>query len=593
MLKPTSDRLDYGKLLSPPPGYETVFAVGTTYSLDMDALIGICIALGLSESIDGQLRDNPIFLLEALRKTAHKVVIFCEGGQIKVPANMSSLYILLEKIVFQVNLPNKKSFHPKFWLVKYENSDGDIKYRCVVLSRNLTFDRSWDIAVSLEGSKDLAATAKSVPLRDFLKYLMRFTKANDVNANPKRKMLTALSDEVMEVSFSSGDKRFYDFEMWPVGIPYRDNDAVYNMGDAGLFQKYHELLIISPFISGGIIEDFNKLALKNADRTLITRKSELPKLKPEAIDGFVIYTMKDTIVDGEDRFTEEAEEKQKQDIHAKLYLRTKYSDSELYLGSLNASHSACHGNVEFVMKLFGKRGYLNVSNLKKDIFGGDQGNKDNPFELAELPGITEIPAEQFDILQKLIKEVCRARSSASITEQAGKYIITVVFDKLPPLERVYILPLLSKKEKPVGGPLEFTGLEVLQLSEFYVVRAVGDRETVQRVIKIKTDNMPELRENAVVNSIIKDRQSFIQYIAFLLGDDYLLSLLENKGSASGFTSRTGEQSPALYEKMLKTAASAPERFNEIDYLMRMITNEKIIPHGFTELYSTFKKAVKR
>ncbi|MDD4431481.1 MAG: hypothetical protein PHF61_08795, partial [Bacteroidales bacterium] len=74
--------------------------------------------------------------------------------------------------------------------------------------------------------------------------------------------------------------------------------------------------------------------------------------------------MKDAIVDGEDSFTEDAEEKQRQDIHAKLYLKTKYSESDLYLGSLNASHSAYHGNVEFVIKLSGKRRYLNVDILK-------------------------------------------------------------------------------------------------------------------------------------------------------------------------------------------------------------------------------------
>ena len=72
MLKPSGDRLDYSHMLSPPVGYETVFAIGTTYSLDLDALIGISISLGLSESIDSELKDNPIYLLEALQKTADK-----------------------------------------------------------------------------------------------------------------------------------------------------------------------------------------------------------------------------------------------------------------------------------------------------------------------------------------------------------------------------------------------------------------------------------------------------------------------------------------------------------------------------------------
>lgn len=65
MFKPNSDRLDYSKMLTPPYGYDTVFAVGTTYSLDLDALIGISIALGLSESIDSEIKENPIYLLEA------------------------------------------------------------------------------------------------------------------------------------------------------------------------------------------------------------------------------------------------------------------------------------------------------------------------------------------------------------------------------------------------------------------------------------------------------------------------------------------------------------------------------------------------
>ena len=118
MLKPASDRLDYSEMLMPPYGYETVFAVGTTYSLDLDALIGVCIALGLSESIDNELKDNSIYLLEALQKTAEKVLIFCEGGQIKVPSNSNALHILLEKMVVEVVMKNK-IISSKILAVKY------------------------------------------------------------------------------------------------------------------------------------------------------------------------------------------------------------------------------------------------------------------------------------------------------------------------------------------------------------------------------------------------------------------------------------------------------------------------------------------
>ena len=42
MLNPNNDRLDYGQVLAPPSNYKLDFAIGTTYSLDLDALVGAC-----------------------------------------------------------------------------------------------------------------------------------------------------------------------------------------------------------------------------------------------------------------------------------------------------------------------------------------------------------------------------------------------------------------------------------------------------------------------------------------------------------------------------------------------------------------------
>ena len=52
------------------------------------------------------------------------------------------------------------------------------------------------------------------------------------------------------------------------------------------------------------------------------------------------------------------------------------------------------------------------------------------------------------------------------------------------------------------------------------------------------------------------------------------------------------QTPALYEKMLQTAATAPERFKEIDYLIKAVAADGVIPEQFEELYNVFKKVVK-
>ena len=95
MLNPAKNRLNYGELLIPPSGYELDFAVGTTYSLDLEALIGIPLSLSLSEEIEPVLSSNPLYLLEAIRKSTDKFVLFSEAGQIKVPQKGNFIFSLL------------------------------------------------------------------------------------------------------------------------------------------------------------------------------------------------------------------------------------------------------------------------------------------------------------------------------------------------------------------------------------------------------------------------------------------------------------------------------------------------------------------
>lgn len=44
-------------------------------------------------------------------------------------------------------------FHPKVWAIRYMDEVGAVRYRLLCLSRNLTFVRSWDTILTLEGSR--------------------------------------------------------------------------------------------------------------------------------------------------------------------------------------------------------------------------------------------------------------------------------------------------------------------------------------------------------------------------------------------------------------------------------------------------------
>lgn len=599
MLNPNNDRLDYGQILAPPENYRLDFAVGTTYSLDLDALVGACIALGLSEETDSELMKNPICLLEALRATGDKVALFCEGGQIHLPNNVTSLYILLEKMVFPVatvksrGISKYPSFHPKFWLIRYIDDKNNPLYRVVILSRNLTFDRSWDVTFCMEGTKKSKSTDKNSPVSDFLAYLVRQLPAND-NAKEKQRKIRAISKELKNIHFELDSKEFYDFEFIPVGI----KDYRYSMEDYPLFNDtFNEILIISPFLSNGVVKSFNERNkyIGHSDYMLITRASELGKLKQNDCSNFRIYTMKDAVVDGESLISEETASIQKQDIHAKVYMVRKNSDSQLYLGSLNASHNALHGNIEFMIALFSKNRYLNLSKLRESLFGTDEA--ESPFQEVTLrdESIDE-EEEQFNMLDDCIKKINRLSSAARIVSNGEFYDISVTFDAFESEYQILISPLLSNKTAAMAENIVFSSLELTWLSEFYKISVSDGTRTVSRVIIIPTEGMPESREKAVVSNVVRDRSCFYRYIAFLLGDDYILSALESntggndKGNSTG-SSHSG-QIPALYEKMLRTAASAPERFNEIDYLIKAVSSDGIIPEGFERLYETFKKAVK-
>ena len=602
MLNPNNDRLDYGQVLAPPVNYKLDFAIGTTYSLDLDALVGACIALGLAEETDSDLMKNPVCLLEALRATGDKVALFCEGGQIHLPGNVTSLYILLEKMVFPVTTAKRKgvakypSFHPKFWLIRYVDEKNNYLYRAVVLSRNLTFDRSWDVTFCMDGKKTSAETVKNNPVGDFISYLIKQLPETDYAAEKQKKMKSVIR-ELKNVEFSLDSKEFTDFDFIPFGIGNQygsDQKPLYTL----LEDSFHEAFIMSPFLSSGVIKNFNERSkwMEHAEYVLITRASELGKLKPSDCSNFEIYTMKDAVVDGEGLISEETSDIQKQDIHAKIYMLRKGSDSSLYLGSLNASHNALHGNVEFMIKLHSKNRYLNLTKMKESLFGTDE--SESPFQLAQFNNkqIDEVE-EKANLLDGVIKDINRKTLGAVIKENGERFDVSVSFEPINSEYEISVSPLLSKKTATLAETVVFTDLELTQLSEFYKISVSDGNQTVSRVIMIPTENMPDDREKAVVSSVVNDKKCFYRYIAFLLGDNLVVSALEsmdmNESESSASQNHNKPiQLPALYEKMLHTAATNPERFKEIEYLIKSISSDGVIPEGFEQLYNTFKKAVK-
>ena len=143
MLEPTSRRLLL-ESFAPPSGYHLDWTVGTTYTLDLMALLAAPVAFAFADcqDRDGRPVVEPLALLKAVRQYADRMLLFCQAGKIHVPSSYQMMLASLEGSIAEARAPRGGSFHPKVWFLRYENDDRDVKYRFLCLSRNMTFDRA-------------------------------------------------------------------------------------------------------------------------------------------------------------------------------------------------------------------------------------------------------------------------------------------------------------------------------------------------------------------------------------------------------------------------------------------------------------------
>jgi HKD family nuclease len=605
MLKLKSDWLDYRELLSPPPEYKVEFAVGTTYSLDLETLMATCAIIGLNVEPDIDLVKKPFHMLSVMRKaSAEQLLLFCQRGQIKRPGKQNKLFPLLENCVCEVSMKNKKSFHPKTWFVRYSSVNGrrgdelpDI-YRLVVLSRNLTFDRSWDVALRLDSStkpsekKIKCERSTGISIHDFLIWLSRHADFRGQTLKDKRGYLTELAKELMNVKWKSIGREFEKFDFIPYGI-YDNSD-----GATGIFSDttFHKMFVISPFVNKSVINGFAEKRLNNPDCTLITRKPELPKLGADLLTKFDTYIVKTEVMFGEERISEyntvkddtadgeesisESGENKNHDIHAKVYMRTKNGEgSELYIGSANATDNAFNGNVECLLKLSGQPKNLNVGSLKKDLGLDNPKDKSCPFVYVKPE---DYPVQQEDAegqnLDAAIKEFYASEMSAAVSGE-NTFTVTVTL-KLPKSSvSLSLSPLMRDNPKPLSETLVFDGFVLRELSEWYIVTAKeGEQKPVCRVIKIPTTGIPtKERDSAIFRDIVKNLDSYLEYAVFYLSDDYIGEFLEYERRKSGSRDSNSHNmscAPGLYELMLKAAANYPDRLREVRESIKLLTNEE-------------------
>ena len=591
--------LIYGEQLV-TPGCKVEFAVGLTYSLNLEAMLTVPLAFGDLGELDSDVKLSPAYLLEGIRRSSDKIVLFCNKGGIHVPQETRTIYSLMEGSIFEVQ--NEKdilsNFHPKIWLVHEIDKDGLDWLKLSVMSRNLDFSTYLDICCSLRGRINKRRSSKGMekhkPLKDMLFWLSDYANAKAEKVRQIAGLLDYVDHFEVDSPFQKEDEARNEDEGYGF-FPFvygKEEFAEYG----SYLNKYmpgDRILVISPFIDVSTLSWLTSRVRKDwgyesKNSILITRKEYVTK---EVFDLFEqVWIPNDTMIDNTTANV---------DLHAKMYLTQRLTGQDLgytlYLGSTNATKNGFNKNAEFLLRLHYKRTTTDrIKELLEEMVSGHR------FVVMDAPNPEATNDRPRNEKELALKRAVSCLNKATIKESdvMGLYDIKLsAYSRSKFDEDITIRPLQCRNLwKPIGHQVDFNELVPSLLSEFYVLRKPCDDGTfIEMVAKVKTSGMPANRDEAIYQSIITKKEELLDYVAFMLSDRpaeffYEQQIMEMQKGAAGSVQQTSTM--PLYEQLLRTASNNPEQINEVIKFIKKM-NKDIVPVELMNMLQMFQNVSKQ
>ena len=588
MLEPGRRRL-FLDTLRPPDGYLLSRAVGTTFTLDLMALLSVPLAFTFRDAQDGegQLVTDPLSLLESARRYAGRIVVFSQGGYTAVPRAVQPALAFIEESVVSVFPPVRREqgaiFHPKVWVLRYEPherlEDHPVRYRLVTQSRNLTFDSSWDVSLVLDGELNqsrVSAYSINRPLAELVRRLP--TLAPRPTTGFHQESVDMLSDELLRVRWSAPEglklSRFLSFGLRRANPPYPDLDN-------------RRVLVISPFLDGEFLRSVTR---RRRHSTLVSRRETLRTVSRDAVNSFdKVYAFRSSL----DPEPEDSDESLPPlaGLHAKVFVIDDGWNARVAVGSANSTAAALGEqprNVEFMVELEGKRSRFGIDALlrgNREDERGTFGSLIEEFDTSEAGTVTEDESQTVlrRLLDRAVQSLARLDVSGKVADsESGRYSIRLepaeVSDVDPAVTEVRCWPatLTAAQGERLEDGAEFEGLALSQLSAFLVieVRATlnGTAETRRFARIIRLTGLPEDRMPRLIAAMLHDRRRFMQLLWLLLSPDQEVTVADlGVALANGNSDSSWEVAlPGLLERMLETLGSDPHRLDDVNSLIEQL-----------------------
>lgn len=599
--------------LRPPEGFEFDCAVGTTYTLDLLTLLTAPLAFTLfdCEDDDGRPVADPVAIVEALRRNAGRISVFCQAGGIAVPRAHQQLFAYLEGSVFESAAPAPgASFHPKLWVLRFRDDEGRVVYRVLCLSRNLTFDRSWDTALSLEGelTDRERAIAANHPLGDFVAALPGLARA----PLPGRVLddIALIEREIRRVKFEPPEG-FREVRFWPLGLKGQTRRPF-----AGRIDR---VLVVSPFLTDTCLEELTEGAAGNV---LVSDLQALAEVNRRGLNNFerVYFLNPAAEPGGGEESADDDYREGLRGLHAKLYVADAGWDARVWTGSANATRAAFNGNVEFLVELVGRKSFCGIDALltrSKERAG---------FADLLVPYTAEDDASPKDTLrEELERELSAAKRSLSAcvlsarvsrvgdTDTFGLTLESVADERheLPPGVTVRCWPVSLGEVAAVrlaGSGLvrfDFGPVSFEALTAFFAFELTAAREGLELksrfVLTARLDGAPADRQERLLRSLLQDRKQVARLLLLLLAEggveavDIILGTHERSdaGRAAG-ASGSGRAALPLLEGLVRALDRNPARLDQIGRLVEDLCKtpegRSLLPEGFEEVWAPIWEA---
>ncbi|MCW5686934.1 MAG: phospholipase D family protein [Pseudolabrys sp.] len=596
----------YGANLQPPAGYVFDAAVATTFSLDFETALAVPVSLALFAAENREdILTHPLALLEGAERIAGRLLVFTDAGHIQAHTRPHSrLCSLLERIIVEVAAPSGGAFHPKIWALRFKpvRSDEPTRLRLLVLSRNLTRDRSWDIALTLDGVVARKPQALNRPLADLIRRLPDFATAGLPEG------ARDLTEEIAE------DLRRTD---WSLPEPFQSLAFAVNGlgGKQWRPEPCARLGVISPFCDDTALSMLADLA--GAEKpVLIGRSDELALVPAATLGRFARVAVMDEMAATEDG--EEVDATALQGLHAKAFITEMGWDTTITVGSGNATRPALFSgsNVEVFATLTGKRS--RVGSIDEILGEKGFGRLTRPFVPNELVAVdsavraaeARLDAARRDICRSGLKLRCERTQSAD--DDGLLWRVWVIPSTPLPLAGIgglRVWPITrgeghgqdALEKLRLGQPVDLGAMPLIDLTRFLAFHLL-DRDGEVSILfstGLLMEGLPLERHAAILRWVIDSKDAFFRYLRLLLselGDPFAAALAAQEGSGHGAWRMAADDAPLL-EEMVRAFCRGGDQLRAIERLItRLETVEPgeadPIPAEFRTLWETFRVALK-